>query len=167
MDSNLVLVMTVFTGIAAVALLMQMFVFFGIYRSIKAIEERLSSFADRVEPLVESTRRIVEETRGQARDIFTKVQAIAETTRVQVVRIDELLAEVSVHTRAQLERLDRVAEDAAGRVEQTVATVQRTVLAPVREINALAAAVRAVVGHLGRRRVTVVERPTQDEDLFI
>ena len=167
MDTRFLLVLSIFTGVAAVALLIQMFLMLGLYRSAKAMQERLLSLANRLEPVVDSTRRLVEETRHQAREVFTKVQAITETTRVQVVRIDELLAEVSTHTRANLERIDRVAESTVERIEETVDRVQQTVLAPVREINALAAAVRAVVSHLGRRRLPVVERATQDENLFI
>ncbi len=167
MDQRFLLILSVFTGVAALALLVQMFLFLGLYRSIKAIQERTTALADRLEPLIESTRRMVEETRQQGREILTRAQAIAETTRVQVIRLDELLAEVSAHTRSHLERLDRIAQSTAERVEETVASVQRTVLAPVREINALAAAVRAVVQHLGRRRMPAVERATQDENLFI
>jgi uncharacterized protein YoxC len=167
MDKQFLLVLSIFTGVAALALVVQMFLFLGLYRSIKAIQERLQAFTDRADPLLDSTRRLVEETRTQTRDVFGKVQEIVDATRTQVVRLDELLAEVTKHTRTQLERIDRVAEDACDRVEATVAAVQKTVLAPVREINAVAAAVRAVVGHLGRRRLAAVERPTQDEDLFI
>ena len=159
--------MTVFTGVAAAALLLQMFIFYALYRSARATQERLASLADRAEPLIDSTRKMVEQTRQQSQDILSKLQEVAETTRVQARRVDEMLAEVTVHTRAYLERMDEVAESAAERFEETVASVQRTVLAPVREVNAVAAAVRAVVGHLGRRRAAVVERPTQDEDLFI
>jgi uncharacterized protein YoxC len=167
MDKQYLLVLSIFTGVAALALVVQMFLFLGLYRSIKAIQERLLAFTDRAEPLLDSTRRLVEETRTQTRDVFGKVQEIVDATRTQVVRLDELLAEVTRHTRTQLERIGRVAEDACERVEATVSAVQKTVLAPVREINAVAAAVRAVVGHLGRRRFSAVERPTQDEDLFI
>lgn len=167
MDQQYLLVLSVFAGVAALALVTQAFLFLGLYRSAKAMQQRLMAFTDRMEPLIESTRRLVEETRTQSRDIFVKVHEIVETTRVQVIRIDELLGEVNVHTRTQLARIDRVAADACERVEATVEAVQKTVLAPVREIHAVAAAVRAVVNHLGRRRQSVVERPTQDEDLFI
>ncbi len=167
MDKQYLLVLTVFTGVTALALLIQMFIFLGLYRSVKAIEERLMAFIDRVGPLIESTKRLVEETRTQSRDVFVKVHEIVEVTRTQVIRVDELLGDVTVHTRTQLARIDRVAEDACERVEATVAAVQKTVLTPVREISAVAAAVRAVVRHLGRRKLSAVERPTQDEDLFI
>jgi ABC-type transporter Mla subunit MlaD len=167
MDPRLLILLTVFTGVAALALLIQMFIFYGLYRSARTTQERLASLADRAEPLIDSTRKMVDQTRQQSHDILSKMQDIAETTRLQVHRLDEVVGEVTVHTRAYLERIDEVAESTAVRFEETVASVQRTVLTPVREVSAVAAAVRAVVGHLGRRRAGVIERATQDEDLFI
>src|SRR5688572_5564777 len=111
MDNQYLLVLSIFTGVAALALLIQMFIFLGLYRNIKAIAERLRVFTDRAEPPIESTRRLVEETRTQSRDLFVKVNEIVEVTRTQVVRVDELLGDVTVHTRNQLARIDRVAED--------------------------------------------------------
>jgi methyl-accepting chemotaxis protein len=167
MDPRLLVLLTIFTGVAALALLTQMFIFWGLYRTARATQERLTSLADRAEPLIESTRKMVEQTRQQSQDILSKLQEVAESTRLQARRVDEMMGEVASHTRAYLERMDEVAASTADRFEETVSSVQRTVLAPVREISAVAAAVRAVVGHLGRRRGAVLERATQDEDLFI
>ena len=167
MDTRFLLVISIFTGVAALALLIQMFVMIGLYVNIRAAQKRLMDLADRLEPIIDTTRRLAEETRQYARDIFGKLHDITETTRVQVQRIDELLQEVSAHTRANLDRIDRVAEDAAERVEETIALVQHTILAPVRGINGAAAAVRAIVNHLARRRSSADGRATQEEDLFI
>ena len=166
MDARFLLVISIFTGVAAVALLIQMATMIGLYFSIRSIQKRVMDLADRVEPILDTTRRLLEETRQHARDIFGKLQDITETTRTQVMRIDELLAEVSAHTRATLARLDRLVEVAAARAEETMDQVQRTILAPVRGLNGAAAAVRAVVGHLARRRASH-DRATQEEDLFI
>lgn len=166
MDARFLLVISIFTGVAAVALLIQVATMIGLYLSVRSVQKRLLALADHVEPVLDSSRRLLEETRQHARGIFGKLQDIAETTRTQVVRIDELLTEVSAHTRATLDRLDRLAEDAAQRAEETIALVQRTILAPVRGINGAAAAVRAAVGYLTRRRSSG-GRVTQEEDLFI
>lgn len=166
MDAQYLLIITIFTGVAALALVVQMVVMVGIFSSSRATRRRIVELADRAEPVVDSTRRLVEETRQHARDIFGKVHDITDSTRAQVIKVDGLLTEVTLHTRANLERIDRVAEDTAERVEETMAAVQKTILTPVRSINGAAAAVRAVVGHLARRR-TIDGRPTQEEDLFI
>jgi|GEM_PF-5154126 uncharacterized protein YoxC len=166
MDTRFLLIISIFTGVAAVALLVQMFVLVGLYLTAKATQARITSLADRVEPLIDTSRRMAEETRQQAREILGKLTQITEATRVQVLRIDEMLAEVSVHTRSNLELVDRAVAATTAKIEETVNRWQRTILAPVRGINGAAAAVRAVVSHLGRRR-SADGRPTQEEDLFI
>lgn len=166
-DTRFLLVISIFTGVAAVALLIQMFLLWGLYVRLRSTQTRLVSLADRLEPIIDATRRLAEETRQNARDIFGKLHDISETTRLQVLRIDELLSEVSAHTRANLDRIDRLAENAAQRVEETLTQLQRTILAPVRSINGAAAAVRAVVHHLAGKRAQVDGRATQEEDLFI
>ena len=165
--SRLLLVISIFTGVAAVALLVQMFTLLGLFLAFRAVQKRTMALAERLEPIIDTTRRVVDETRQHARDIFGKLHEITEATRVQVVRLDDLLSEVSAHTRVNLDRIDRVTENAAVRVEETIAEVQRTVLAPVRGITGAAAAVRAVVGYLAGRRSSIDGRATQEEDLFI
>lgn len=167
MDTRYLLIITIFTGVAAVALVIQTIALVGMFNGARAIRRRIVELADRAEPIMDSTRRLVEETRQHARDILGKVHDITEVTRAQVVKVDGLLTEVTVHTRSSLERIDRMTEETAERVEETITEVQRTILAPVRGINGAAAAVRAVVGHLAKRRTTIDGRPTQEEDLFI
>ncbi len=167
MDARFLLVISIFTGVAAVALVVQMFLLLGMFFSIRAAQRRLETLADRLEPILDTTRRLAEETRQYARDIFGKLHEISETTRVQVLRLDELMSEISAHTRTNLDRIDRLAETATERIDETLVLVQRTILAPVRGINGAAAAVRAVLNHLARRKASVDGRATQEEDLFI
>jgi uncharacterized protein YoxC len=167
MDANFQWAITVFAGVAAAALLIQVFVLIGIYRTAKTTEQRISGFIDRAEPLADTALRTVEDVRHQAREILGKANQIAEMTRGQVARIDDLLVEAGDRARVQMDRIDRVMETTMERAEETTAQVQKTILGPVREIQAWAAGVRAVVEFLGRRRVSSIERATQDEELFI
>ena len=167
MDARLELILTIFTGVAALALVIQMLVLWSLYRSVKATQQRITSFADRWEPVADSTWRTVEETRQQVRELSAKLQDLAESSRVQVARVDDLLTEISNRTRAQMDRLDRAVEVTLDRVEETTAQVQRVILTPVREIQAVVAGIRAMVDYLARRRRPTVERATQDEELFI
>jgi uncharacterized protein YoxC len=167
MNSQFLLVISIFTGIAGIALLVQMCVFIAMFLTMRTVQKRAMQLMDRVDPLIDTTRHILEETRQQARGIFGKLNDITEATRVQVLRIDEMLAEISAHTRTNLDRIDALAAATVQRVDETVAQLQRVILAPVRGINGAAAAVRAMVGHLVKRRASVNGRATQEEDLFI
>ncbi len=167
MDPQLQLTLTIFAGVAALALLVQVFVMLGIYRAARATQQRVAAFVDRVEPLADTTLRTIDEVRHQARDLLSKAQQIADTTRAQVARIDDLLVEAGQRARTQMDRLDRMVGSTVERAEETTAEVQRTILTPVREIHAWAAGVRAILGYLGKGRVSTVEKATQDEELFI
>lgn len=160
-------VISIFTGLTALALLAQAFVALRLLLIAKEANARVTRLADRVEPLIETSRRIAEDTRRQVREILQKANEITEVTRVQAVRLDEVLAEVAAHTRTNLDLADRLAASAAQRVDETLAHLQRTILAPVRGISGAAAAVKAAVSMLARRRSSVNGPATQEEDLFI
>lgn len=160
-------VISIFTGLTALALLAQAFVALRLFLIAKQANERVLRLADRVEPIIEISRHIAEDTRRQVREILQKATEISEVTRVQVVRLDELMAEVTAHTRANLDLADRLAASTAQRVDETMAQLQKTILAPVRGINGAAAAVKAAVSTLARRRSPTGGPATQEEDLFI
>jgi hypothetical protein len=169
MDRDLLLlyIMAVFTGVAAIALLMQMLYLFGMYRSIKQLRERAVSFMDRWEPLADQAQKTLEQVRGQSDQILKKVEGLADQSKTQLDKVDTLLTDVSQTTRLQLERIDRAIADTVDRVHDTTEAVQKTVLVPVRQVRAVAAAFGAIVGSLNARRRPTVDQATLDEEMFI
>lgn len=169
MDRDLLLlyIMAVFTGVAAIALVIQMFYLFGMYRSVKVLRERAMTFMDRWEPLADQAQKTLDQVRGQSDQILKKVENLADQSKSQLDKVDVLLTDVSQTTRLQLERIDRAIADTVDRVHQTTEAVQKTVLVPVRQIRAVAAAVGAIVGSLNARRRPTVDQATLDEEMFI
>jgi methyl-accepting chemotaxis protein len=169
MDRDLLLlyIMAVFTGVAAIALVMQMLYLFGMYRSIKQLRERATSFMDRWEPLADQAQKTLEQVRGQSDQILKKVEGLADQSKTQLDKVDTLLTDVSQTTRLQLERIDRAIADTVDRVHDTTEAVQKTVLVPVRQVRAVAAAFGAIVGSLNARRRPTVDQATLDEEMFI
>jgi hypothetical protein len=69
---------------------------------------------------------------------------------------------------AQVERVDRLLGDATRKIEQTLNTVQKTIVAPAREGLALLSALRAVMEVLRDKRGRARQRAGEEEDaLFI
>ena len=69
---------------------------------------------------------------------------------------------------AQVERVDRLLGDATRKIEQTLNTVQATIVAPAREGLALLSALRAAMDVLRDRRGRARQRGAEEEDaLFI
>jgi methyl-accepting chemotaxis protein len=166
-DILLLYIMAVFTGVAAIALVMQMLYLFGMYRSIKQLRERAVSFMDRWEPLADQAQKTLEQVRGQSDQILKKVEGLADQSKTQLDKVDTLLTDVSQTTRLQLERIDRAIADTVDRVHDTTEAVQKTVLVPVRQVRAVAAAFGAIVGSLNARRRPTVDQATLDEEMFI
>jgi uncharacterized protein YoxC len=161
------IIMSVFTGVAAVALVIQMLYLFGMYRSAKALRERATAFMDRWEPLAENAQKTLEQVRGQSDQILQKVDGLADQSKSQLDKVDSLLTDVSQTTRLQLERIDRAIAETVDRVHLTTEAVQKTILVPVRQVRGVAAALGAIMGSLNARRRPTVDQATLDEEMFI
>jgi uncharacterized protein YoxC len=160
-------IMAVFTGVAAIALVIQMLFLAGMYRSMKVLRERATAFMDRWEPLADQAQKTMQELRGQSDQILKKVEALADQSKVQLDKVDSLLTDVSQATRVQIERIDRAMAETVERVHETTEAVQKTVLVPVRQVRAVAAAFSAIVNTLNSRRRSTVDQATLDEEMFI
>ena len=70
---------------------------------------------------------------------------------------------------AQVERVDRIFTDLTNRIEETASTVQRAVITPLREGQAIMAGIRAALGILKdvTGRSGPAGRPDDEEALFI
>jgi len=160
-------IMAVFTGVAAVALVIQMAMLIAVARGVRQLHQRVGAFLERWEPVAETANQTLSDVRRQTADIARKVEELTETTRTQVVKVDGLLDDVSAVARVQLERLDRTVETTLDRFHEATENLQRTVAVPLRQARALAAAMGAMVDYLMGRGRPTVDRATLDEEMFI
>jgi hypothetical protein len=168
MDQDLLLkIMAAFTAVAAIALVIMMAMMIGIYKSVSALRERSTQFLDRWEPMADDAKRTLGDFRTQSSAILVDVKDLTASGRTQMQRIDTLLTDVQTTTRTSLERLDQAVQENLRRVDETTAAVQNTVLTPVRQARAMAAAVDAVFRHLSGRNRPTVDQATADEEMFI
>ncbi len=171
MDSNsqqlLLTTMAVFTGVAAVALIIQMAFLFGIYRAVKALQERSSAFMDRWEPVADSSMKTLEQLREQTNEILGKISELTDSTKAQIDKVDSILSDVSEFSKKQLGRVDHTVEGALQKLNETSEALQNTLLTPVRQVRAMVSALSAIVESLFGRRRQTVDRATTDEEMFI
>lgn len=166
-DHTLLLVMTAFVIIAALALLIQAGLLFGIYKAARVLQENVVRLLPKVEGLVEASRVAVEDSRRKIVEITTKTSEILDTTRKQVARIDELFEDATGRARIQLDRAEMVLDDTMNRAQETVAFVHGGIMKPLREIQGVASGVRAAVNYLMRGRAPSPAHATADEEMFI
>jgi hypothetical protein len=174
MDQPLLIVMTVFTAIAAVALVMQAAMMYGVSKSTRAVAERVAQLAPKVEALAETSRAAIDEGRAsmaeltlRTREITARTKEILDTTQRQLNRVDRVLEDVEGRARVQLDRAEAVVDDAVNRAQETVAIVHGGIMRPIREINGVAAGVRAAVHYFMRGGRPTPDRVTVDEEMFI
>jgi methyl-accepting chemotaxis protein len=160
--------MAAFTGVAAISLVAMAGMVFGMYRSSKLMRERVTSFMDKVEPLADSARQTLDETREQTKGILADVKELTASGRKQMAAVESLLDDLSQTARLQAERVDGGVEMTLRRVNETTEIVQKTILEPIRQIRGVVSAVTAVLEHLsGASRRPTPDRATSDEEMFI
>ena len=166
--------LTIFTGILAVAVLIQSFLFFGIYRSIR----QLTSWMD---GLGKDLLRNAEVISGKVDEGLATIKAIAEgikpireklaaTTDIvhkRVTELDAFLAEATNAARLEIVRVQDMIQSASEKTEQTLELLRSGIVTPVNEINAIIRAIRVGIDVLFRRRKNPSSTSPQDEEMFI
>jgi len=166
-ESTLTLLLVVIAaGIVLQSVILLVFlVIFG--KWCKHTESLIGQMQRNAEPVLDATRELLAESKEKMAVISTNLVEISNLTKTQITHLDELLTDASERARLQLVHLDQLISSTMVRVEETTETVQRSVLAPIRELSAILTGVRTAVDFLFRREKTAVERATQDEELFI
>jgi ABC-type transporter Mla subunit MlaD len=139
----------------------------ALYKSTKAIGEKVAQIAEHTESFVESAQRSLEQSRKQITEVATKAGDVLGLAHKQLVRIDDVLGEATARARVQMDRVELMLDDTLERLQETVALLNRGILRPIREVNAVAAGIQAALGYLFRSQRLTVERATHDEEMFI
>ena len=165
----LLTIMAVFTGVAAVSLLVMLGMLFAMYRAMNELKGRTTTFLHRMEPLAETAESTVKELREKTTPILDDVKLLTEKGQVQMERIDGILTDLQTATKVQLGRVDKSVQMNIDRIEETADTLQKTILVPVRQIRAVAAGFDAAMKQLAgvRRRRPTPDQATLDEEMFI
>lgn len=134
----------------------------------KDIQGKVAPLVDRFHAILDTTSRILDESRPHVADITADTSAIAKTARLQAERIGELIDDANTRARTRIAQFDHAVEQTIGQVEQVGETVKSAVTRPAREVNGLLNGVKAAVNTYaeGRRRPSV-DHATQDEEMFI
>ncbi|MEZ5355893.1 MAG: hypothetical protein R2762_24945 [Bryobacteraceae bacterium] len=168
MDSNaLVIVMAAAVVVSALALVSMSLMVFGIFKSVRALREQVGAFLPRAEALVETSHKTIVEAQSQMREISSRAVAVLDSTQGQLTRVDAFVGETTGRARVQMDRVELMLDDTLSRVHDTVVQLNSTVLKPMKEINGVAAGVRAALQHFLRANKPNITQVTSDEEMFI
>jgi methyl-accepting chemotaxis protein len=133
----------------------------------KAVVAKAGTLVDRANEIATSTNLVIQDARPQIKQISQEALEITKLGREQVERVGDLLQDAGDKARARLDQIERSVDSTLGQVENVGGAIKRAALAPVREVNGLAAGISAAVATLMRHRRSSVDSATQDEEMFI
>jgi ABC-type transporter Mla subunit MlaD len=166
-EMTLLYVMAAFVIISAIALCIQAGMLAGMYKTIKALQQSITPLLPKVESLVEKTNTTVEQSGKQITEITTRANDILDSTKRQLAIVEEVVGDAAVRAKAQMERVELVLDDTLSRAHETVAVFHDGVMRPLREVNGLAAGIRAALGAIARGNRPTPDHATSDEEMFI
>ena len=166
-DHWLLIVLTIFVAVAAVALLIQACMLVGLLIVARRLQEKIMPLIPEVQGIMGIVKRTAESTEKRIDQIGATASSILDVTKQQLARVDELLGDATSRAKVQMERAEMVLDDTMTRVQQTVSYVQSGVLRPVREVYGVMAGIRTALTHLGRAGRSTVDHATSDEEMFI
>ncbi len=167
MDQNLLIIMAVFVAVAAIALVIQAGMLYGIYKSSRAMQAKVETLAPKIEALTDTSRAVVDESRVKIAEITGKTNEILDITRRQLERVEDLLENASTRALVQFDRAEMVVDDAMNRAQETVAIVHEGIMKPIREINGVAAGLKAALQFFLRGGRPNPDQVTADDEMFI
>ena len=168
MDQNtLILVLTIFVAVSAIALLIQAVALVGVFVIARQVRTKLFGVWPQVEEIVGIAKRTTQGAEKHIDQIGSTSISMLGLAKQQLVRVDELLNDASTRAKVQMERAEMVLDDTMTRVQSTVSVVQRGVLRPIKEVHGVLSGVRTAIQHLGRSSRSTVDHATSDEEMFI
>jgi hypothetical protein len=163
MDNNTVI--TVFVIIAAVALLAQAVVLIGIAITAKRMQAKMTEAFDRMNvqlnPLLATTRDLLEFTGPKLKSVATDAAAISEIVHRQTVRLESTVENLLEHTDDQVDRVSTMVTDALDDVEEAKLRVEAAIVRPLRMALGISNGLKAAFGTFFDRRDS---RSRYDED---
>lgn len=166
--------LTIFVGLAAVAMLFQAGMLLGLFIAARQIQAKISVLTGPITSIIETSKHTlktveghVDKIGGQVDRIATSTNSILDTTKQQLTKVDDLLTDASTRAKVQMERAEMVLDDTMTKVQHTVGFVQSGVVRPVREVQGILNGIRTALNHLGKGGRPTVDHATSDEEMFI
>ena len=168
MDTQtLLIIMAVFTGVAAIALLTQAAFLLGIYKSSRKTQVSFEKLSARIEAVADGSLKAVMEIKTNIGEITTKTTAILDSTGRQLALVEGVVKDATTRAHSQMDRAEMVIDDAVSRAHETLAVVHTGIMKPIREINGVALGIRAAIQYFLHGSRPNPDRATVDEEMFI
>ena len=167
-------ILVVFTGILAIAVLLQTILFFGIYRSIRQLTEKIDVLSQDllrnisiISSKVDEGLAVIKEMGEGLKPIKEKLASATEIVHKRVLELDSFLAEATDAARLEFFQIRDKIHTAENRAEEILNTVHDSILIPINEISAVVRGIKTGLDVLFRRRKNPSSISAQDDEMFI
>lgn len=160
-------IITIGVVVMAITMILQLGLMLSFYLGVRSLQQKVERLLDnQVQPILNSARNIAEDAQKQAHRLAETLEDITETARAQVHKVDQVMTEATDRARLAIIRVDEVMADTLRRFEETTTFIQRNIVKPVQEIQAVLHGVARGLGFIMRQRRNP-DDVTQDEESFI
>ncbi len=189
-NSNLELLLTIFVALTGLAVLMQALVLLGIFltarKALTFVTGQAEEYRAKINPLIESGNKLVETgkdlvtaTTGVVKKLEPQLEAaandlsdITHSLREQTHRLQAQTDQIASKVRSQADRVDDMTTSVLNGVDRAGRFLNEAVSVPLRQVNGVVAAAKAVVETLRtppppRAHRVNQEAPVDEKDLFV
>jgi hypothetical protein len=154
-------------SLGGVSLFVAAVVAITIAAGLKKMQARVQTVIDRAEPILDSSRRLLEDATPKVSSISTDAVDIVRMAREQTERLSELLQDFTERAKVQVARIDGTVDQSLEQIQVAGDAVKDAVLRPVREFNGIFSGIKTAVSVYATGRRASVDHATQDEEMFI
>ena len=149
MTLNTETILIVFVALTGIAVLLQacilMAIIISLRKTAKSVLEVTEDLKATVVPMIHSTRELVERITPQMITVSVGLAALTETFKRESAGVTFSASDILQRVSKQMQRLDAMLTASLNAVERATVVVESAVSAPVRQVNGVLAAIRAVV----------------------
>jgi hypothetical protein len=149
MTPNTEILVTIFVISTAVSVLIQtcilVAIFISVRKTAKALLDTTTDLKATILPLVHSSRDLVERISPQVITIAAGMADLTEVMKRETAGVKFSATEIMERISIQIKRLDAMLTHGLNTVERASTIMENTVSAPVRQVNGVMAAIKAVV----------------------
>jgi uncharacterized protein YoxC len=154
-------------SLAALCMLVTAIVALALASGLKKLQVRVQATIDRAEPILDTARRVLDDTAPKFAAITTDAADVIRLSREQTERISELIKDFSERAKVQVARIDGTIDYSLVQLHVASDAVKDAVLRPVREFNGIFSGIKTAVVVYATGRRSSVDHATQDEEMFI
>jgi len=164
--------MLIFVAITGLAVLLQMFILLALFLTMrqiaKSVQGQIEDWHATVMPAVTETREFLTRVGPKVESVATDLMEMTHGLRAQSAEIKSSTEEILQRVRRQTSRMDFMFTNVLDTADRAGAIVTQTLGVPLKQISAIAAAVKAAFGVFRTGTPTPAETHSPaDKDMFV